>query len=351
MVTSRDVAREAGVSQATVSRVLAGAARVTPATAERVRAAMARVGYVPNAAARTMKTRRTGAVGVVVADITNPFYPQVLDALSAELGRAGQRMTLWNAAAPEAGGEESAVEAIQQGQVDGLIFTTVTADSTALMTALDGALPVVLLNRGVPNLACDQVVSDNVTGAGLVADYLVDAGHERIGFIGGPDRPSTAVERAAGFRAGLMRRGVELPTAYVRHGDFSHASGHSALRDLRALDPPPTAVFCANDLTAFGALDAARSLGVRVPDDLWVVGFDDVAMAAWEAYDLTTVRQPLADMVARAVELLLARIADPARPPRREVFPAELVIRGSSGPLAAPGRAPERPESATRTRG
>lgn len=330
MVTSRDVAREAGVSQATVSRVLAGAERVTPATADRVRAAMDRVGYAPNAAARTMKTRRTGSIGVVVADVTNPFYPQVLDALSAELGRAGQRMALWNAASV-ASGEESAVNAIRQGLVDGLIFTTVTAGSTALTTALDQALPVVLLNRGVPELDCDQVVSDNLAGAALVADFLVDAGHEALAFIGGPSLPSTAVERERGFRDGLARRGVELPDGFVRHGDFSHAAGHAAIRELGALRPRPTAVFCANDLTAFGALDGARSAGVAVPDDLWVVGYDDVAMAAWEAYDLTTVRQPLAAMVGHAVELLLARIADPSRPAQRAVFPAELIRRGSTG--------------------
>lgn len=318
------------MSQATVSRVLAGAERVTPRTAERVRAAMARVGYAPNAAARTMKTRRTGAIGVVVADVTNPFYPQVLDALTAELGRAGHRMTLWNTASVAAG-EESAVEAIRQGLVDGLVFTTVTAGSSALATALEQALPVVLLNRGVPDLDCDQVTSDNIAGAGVVADHLVEAGHEQIAFIGGPELPSTAVERERGFREGLARHGRTLPARLVRHGDFSHRAGHRAIGELFAGRRRPTAVFCANDLTAFGALDGARARGVRVPDELWVVGYDDVEMAAWEAYDLTTVRQPMDQMVARSVELLLARIGDPSRPAQRAVFPAQLVRRGSTG--------------------
>lgn len=334
MVTSRDVARVAGVSQATVSRVLAGAENVTPETAQRVRAAMTEVGYAPNAAARTMKTRRTGVIGVVVADVTNPFYPQLLDALSVTLSKHDTHMTLWNAAAGS--GEETAVEAIRQGTVDGLVFTTVTQDSPALRTALDHNLPVVLLNRAVPGLACDQVTSDNIAGARLIADYLVTAGHQRIGLIGGPALSSTATERERGFRERLTVHQHPLGPSLVRHGDYSHASGHQALRDLFAQPDPPSAVFCANDLTAFGALDAARSLRLRVPDDLWVIGYDDVAMAAWEAYDLTTVRQPLPDMATLAVELLRARIADRSRPPEHTVLPAELVVRGSTAHTPAP---------------
>lgn len=321
MVTSHDVARAAGVSQATVSRVLAGGDRVTPATAERVRAAMLEVGYVPNVAARTMKTGRTATIGVVVADITNPFYPELLDALSTALAAAGQRMILWN----EPGtGEDSAVQAIRGQLVDGVVFTTATRKSAALHAALARNWPVVLVNRGVPRLACDQVTSDNVGGGRAVAAYLAECGHRRLGLITGPDLPSTAVERKRGFLAGLASAG--LPEPIVAPGDFTHAGAWRAAHDLLTGKRPPSAIFGVNDLTAFGAVDAARALG----RDVAIVGYDDVAMAAWESYDLTTVRQPTGEMAAVAVELLLDRIAEPTRPPVRRRFPTELIVRGST---------------------
>jgi len=325
MVTSRDVAAAAGVSQATVSRVLAGGARVTDATATRVRAAMSAVGYTPNLAARTMKTGRSGTIGVVVADITNPFYPEMLDALGVALAAAGQRMILWTESGP---GESSAAEAIRGRLVDGVVFTTATRRSSTVRAALDRDLPVVLVNRGLPRVRCDQVTSDNVGGGAAVAEFLVAHGHRRIGLITGPPHPSTAVDRERGFRRALQAAGVGAPL--VRAGDFSHATAWRAARELLTEAHPPTAIFGVNDLTAFGALDAARSLRRRVPTDVSIVGYDDVAMAAWESFDLTTVRQPTGEMAALAVDLLLGRIADPARSPVRRRFRTDLIVRGST---------------------
>lgn len=336
MVTSRDVAEAAGVSQATVSRVLQDSDKVMPETRRRVLEAMERIGYTPNAPARAMKTRRTGSIGVVVAGVTNPFYPEVLDALNEQLAAAGQRMILWQSSGPA---DRTALDAIRQGLVDGVVFTTVTSESVALHEALHRGAPVVLVNRGVPGLPCDQVTSDNIAGGRAVATYLHRTGHRRIGYIGGPPLPSTSVEREHGFRVGLTACGASLPAELCRSGDFSHRSGHEAMTAFLAMPDPPTAVFCANDLTAFGAIDGARSLGKRVPDDVWVVGFDDVQMAAWEAFDLTTVRQPVPDMVRLAVQILIERIADPAKPTGYHRFPTELVIRGSTAHTPVPERA------------
>ncbi|MBO3676354.1 LacI family DNA-binding transcriptional regulator [Streptomyces sp. NEAU-YJ-81] len=327
MVTSQDVARLAGVSQATVSRVLQGSARVSPETRERVQTAMKQAGYHPNAAARAMRTRRAGTIGVVVADITNPFYPQLLEAVSDELGRAGQRMTLWNATGPS---EASALEAIREGAVDGLLFTTVTQMSKPLEEALQRNEPVVLLHRGLDDIGCDQVTADNVAGGRLAARYLVGAGHERIGFLRGPQSASTALHRERGFREMLGELGHPLAPELVRQGNFSHDTARAAMRELLDRPHPPSAVFCANDLTALGAVDGAISLGVRVPEDVWVVGYDDIAMAAWEAYGLTTVRQPITDMARMAVRMLIERIEDRTLPARRREFPAELVVRRST---------------------
>lgn len=336
MVTSRNVARAAGVSQATVSRVLQGSDKVHAATRERVLEAVISTGYSPNILARAMKTRRTGTIGVVVARITNPFYPEVLEALSAELAAAGQRMVLWTS---EGAGNASALEAIRAGMADGVVFTTVTAESMPLKEALKRQAPLVMLNRSVEGLPCDQVTSDNVAGSRAIAEYLVAGGHRRLGFVGGPPRPSTSAERKRGFREGLASAGIAWEETLCRYGDFSHADGRAAIRELLSLDDPPTAVFCVNDLTALGALDGARSMGRRVPQDIWVAGYDDIAMSAWEAFDLTTVRQPIAEMVALAVQMLLERIADPSLPPRHHRFPSELVVRGSTAgrrPLDVP---------------
>jgi LacI family transcriptional regulator len=332
LVTSRDVARAAGVSQATVSRVLAGSPRVTDATRARVLAALTEVGYVPNAAARTMRTRRTGSIGVVVARITNPFYPELLTAFSAKLDSVGRRMVLWDSSGP---GEQSAAAAAREGVVDGLVFTTAAPESRPLIAALARQAAIVLVNRSLPDLACDQLTSDNATGGERIAAYFAANGHTRCGMICGPAGFSTSDEREAGFRAGLRAAGLELhDEAFVR-GEYSHADGHAAMRQLLALDPPPTAVFCANDLIAMGALDAARALGVRVPDDAWVVGYDDIPMAAWEAFDLTTVRQPVTEIADRAVDRLLGRIADAALPPLHHRFPADVIVRRSTAHTAA----------------
>jgi LacI family transcriptional regulator len=333
VVTSRDVARTAGVSQATVSRVLQGSDKVSPATRERVLHAVVTTGYSLNGVARAMKTRRTGTIGVVVARITNPFYPEVLEALSAELATSGQRMVLWTSEGP---GDVSALAAIREGMVDGVVFTTVTAESVPLQEAVRLRAPLVILNRSVEGLACDQVTSDNVAGSRAVAQYLVAHGHRRIGFIGGPPGPSTSAERRRGFREGLAAAGITWEDTLCRAGDFSHADGHLAMRELLSLDDPPTAVFCVNDLTALGAVDGARSVGRRVPEDVWLVGYDDIAMAAWESFDLTTVRQPVPDMAAVAVRMLLDRIQDPSLAARHHRFPHQIVVRGSTAHRAPP---------------
>lgn len=331
MVTSRDVARLAGVSQMTVSRVLQDNGKVAPQTRERVLAAMREAGYRPHAAARTMRTRRTSTVGVVVADITNPFYPQLLEAVADALDAAGQRMVLWNG--PDGSG---ALESLDEGTVDGLIFTTVTEATPQLTDAVNRADPIVLLHRGLDELACDQVTTDNVGGGRAVADYLVATGHTRIGFLSGPELTSTARHREQGFRQRLAELGHPLADELSLPGGFAHDVARSAMRALLGREQPPTAVFCANDLTALGAVDGAVSLGHRVPEDVWVIGYDDISLTAWDSYDVTTVRQPIAEMARAAVRLLLERIDDRDLPPRSECFPSELLVRGSTARTARP---------------
>jgi LacI family transcriptional regulator len=327
MPTSYDVARLAGVSQATVSRVLANRP-ASEATRSKVLEAAAQLGYVPNIGARAMKTGRVDTVGVVVADLTNPFYPEILTDLTTTLDAAGQKVSLWNSDGP---GNEAALHAIRSGSVDGVAFTTVTEDSEPLRAALARRSPVVLINRVVDGLDCDQVSGDNLAGGALVAQYFVRHEHRSIALLGGPASASTSRDRGLGFEAALANSGILVGPAWNRRGPFSHDFGYRAMADLLTGPATPTAVFCTNDLIAFGALDAARDLGRHVPSEVWVVGFDDVSMAAWPAFDLTTVHQPSKEMAAAGVRLLLNRIADPEANPQRLTFPCSLVVRGSTG--------------------
>ena len=326
-LTSRGVARLARVSQATVSRVLADHPSVRPETRSKVLRALAETNYQPNAMARAMKTSQTGSIGVVVARLSNPLYPAILQVIGAQLACAGLRMVVWDS---EQGGEQPASIALRQGIVDGVILTTATATSPFLRDTMHSRTPVVLVNRTVEGCDCDQISSDNAGGAARIACYLLGCGR-RIALIGGSPEPSTIRERERGFRTTLAREKAPLPLhLYQRVDTFSHASGREAVLRLLDLAAPPDAVFCANDVIALGAIDGARSRGLRVPEDLWVVGYDDIEMASWDSYDLTTVRQPLEEMARLATELLLGRMREPGRKAGTHCLSNDLVIRGST---------------------
>ena len=331
-ITSHDIAREAGVSQSTVSRALRGDPRVDPATAARIVRVAERRGYMPNAAARSLVTRRTRTIAVVVADIKNPFYPELVEALHEALGRSGYRMVLVNERT-DTRGQAGLAELYRGGGADGVLFVSVTIEARVAKLLTASPFPSVLLNRDVDGADLDRVMADNAGGAAQVADLLYGLGHRRIAFIGGPANTSTTRDREAGFSKALAQRGAPLDPANRRAGEYSHRSGYQWATDLLDRAEPPTAIFCANDVVAFGALDAARNLQIDVPGDVSIVGFDDLPMASWRAFDLTTVRQPLTDMARDAARILIERIEGRDDPEReRLVFPTHLVRRSSTGP-------------------
>ena len=327
-VTSKDIARKLKISQSTVSRALRGDPRVAPDTMARVLEAARQMNYTPNLAARSLITRRTGTIGVVVADITNPFYPELLEVLHNELALGGFRTILFNERT-DASVEQHLGDLVNGAAVDGLVYVSATLG--APLPGRSGRdIPIVLVNRYVDSLQADTVVADNHRGGRLVAEAMVELGHRRIALIAGPENTTTSRDRESGFREELRARGVRFDETLRRVGQFSHHSGYQWCLDLLAAEPRPTAVFAANDVIAFGALDAARRVGVRVPAELSIVGFDDIDMAGWEGFDLTTVRQPLAEMGRAAAKLVAERIAS-ARdaPPRKRVFPVGLVRRNT----------------------
>ncbi|GAA2736175.1 LacI family DNA-binding transcriptional regulator [Actinocorallia aurantiaca] len=326
-VTSYDVARLAGVTQPTVSRAMRGD-RVAEITRLRVLAAAEQLGYVPSDAGRSLATRRTNRIGVVVADLRNHFYLEVLTAFERRLAEAGFQVTLFR----QTDDEDALLSQLSAGGVDGVALTSLTLDSRLPRALRERRLPGVLLNRETGRLDVDVCVSDNVAGSRLVAERLLELGHRKVGAVFGPADTSTGRDRALGFREALAEAGVALHPAACREVEYTHASGHDAL--LGIVDSPhrPTAVFCANDVLAIGAVNAAKSRGISLPEDLTIIGYDDMEMSAWEVFDLTTVRQGTETMAATAAELLLRRVEDPDAEVRRVVVRPELVIRSTDGP-------------------
>ncbi|MGB3289421.1 MAG: LacI family DNA-binding transcriptional regulator [Burkholderiaceae bacterium] len=330
-LTSRDIAKVAGVSQTTVSRVLQGSPLVQPATRKAVLQVIDQLGYQPSPAARSMRTRRTDTVALVVASLSiNPLYPALLQLMAAALHRKGLYASVWEAEEFN----EDTMRALAATSVDGVIVATAMDAALPFLARIAETRPVVLVNRTVSSDAFDQISSDNTAGAASVAAYFDEHGRRRIGLVTGASgraHPSPIRDREAGFLAELHRRGIRMDEgAIARVPHFSYQTGFDAAQQLlarRELD----AIFCANDIVAIGALDGARARGCKIPDEVWVVGYDDIPMCAWRSVDLTTVSQPLDAMVEAAVDRLSERLASGALAPQSVLLPNELVIRGSSG--------------------
>lgn len=333
MVTSRDVARLAGVSQATVSRALSASSKLSPATREKVLAAMTELDYVPHAGAQAMKTRRTNVVGVVLDDLANPVYPQLLDEITRLLDRRGYRVVIWNA---RGDGNLDALHAIAENAVDGVIFTTATPSSPELQAAIERHRPLVLLSRDVDGVDCDKVVADNYAGGAAVADFVVAHGRTDVAMISGVGDSTTSRDRGRGFLDRMAAHGHALPERRRLVGAYSHDLAAQITDRLMGEADRPGAIFCLNDNMAFGALNTLRRRAITA-EECWVIGYDDVDMAGWASFDLTTVHHPTRDMAAEAARLLLERITDLDSPPRVARFGVSLIERGSTPLPAAAG--------------
>lgn len=329
-LTSRDIAKVAGVSQTTVSRVLQGSPLVQPDTRQLVLDVIERLGYMPSPAARSMRTRRTGTIALVVASLSiNPLYPVFLQLMASALRRRGMHGSVWEAE----DFNEDTMQALLATPVDGVIVATAMDAALPYLARIAQDKPVVLVNRTVSSGAFDQITSDNTAGAAQVAAYFDEHGRRRVGLLSSLARPcpSTIRDREAGFLAEAHRRGIRMDESHIaRVPHYSYQTGFDAARELLARQDLD-AIFCANDIIAIGALDGIRTLGRKVPDEVWVVGYDDIPMSAWHAVSLTTVRQPLEAMVDAAVERLVERLASNAIAARSVLLPNRIVVRGSSG--------------------
>ncbi len=331
-VTSIDVARLADVSQSAVSRSFTPGASVSDGTRRKVMDAARKLGYRPNAHARSLITKRSRIIGLVLSYLENLFYPVALEHLAKRLQRDGYHVLLFVTDTQNA---DELVDEILQYHVDGIVLAATTLSSGLAQRCADAAIPVVLFNRvmaagGAGAGTVSSVRSDNVAGGRAVARHLADTGHQRVAYIAGHEESSTNLERERGFRDGLAERGLRIWARGVGNYDFEQA--RSAARELfKPGAERPDAVFVASDHMAFAVMDALRfELGLRIPADVSVVGFDNVPQADWGSYRLTTVEQPVQPMIEATVGLLQKYLRDDHSPQSENVIvPGQLVLRDS----------------------
>ena len=329
--TSLDVARLAGVSQSAVSRCFTAGASVSDAMRNKVQEAARKLGYQPNAHARSLITGRSRIIGLVLSALENLYYPAVLERLAKRLQQDGYHLLIFIG---DNANSDDLVEEILQYNVDGIVLGATTLSSALAQRCADASIPVVLFNRIMASGsagAVSSVRSDNVGGGRDIARFLVAGGHQRIAYIAGREDSSTNLERERGFREGLAELGQRIYARAIGNYDVDQA--RQAALDLFAnAADRPDAVFVAGDLMAIVVLDTLRhELGLAVPQDVSVVGFDNVPQAAWASYELTTFEQPVQPMVEATVELLQSYLRQAQTPPSRNlVVPGQLIIRQSA---------------------
>ncbi|MEO8275350.1 MAG: LacI family DNA-binding transcriptional regulator [Thermoanaerobaculia bacterium] len=349
----REVARFAKVSVATISRVLNGKGAIRESTRTHVLAAIAELGYVPHSAARSLSTRRTLSLGVVLPDLHGEFFSELIRGIDLAARRTGYHILVSGSHSKSA--EANAVLAALHGRVDGLIVMSPVqqpADAKAAKAArpsIPPGVPVVMLNAADETSLHDSIRIDNRGGARALVEHLLYLGHRRIAMISGPEGNLDAAERMLGYREALAARDVPFVEEWVLAGDFREESGFRAGQRILELESRPTAIFAANDAMAIGCFAAVRERGLEVPGDISIAGFDDVPMSRYLSPGLTSVRVAIAELGARAVErLLIAVDAVGERPRHHEVVAATLVPRGSTAPPGGPTQSTATPRRNSR---
>ena len=330
--TIKDVARACGVAPSTVSNALSGSGYVRDDTRAQVLDAAKRLGYRASSVARGLRMQRSWSVGLLLADIANPWFPELVRVVEDVLWSAQINLVLCNTDY-QAEKEDTYLRHLIDKRVDGLILASTGAESPAVPRLQAEGVPLVMLNRRHGSVATDYVGMDNKGGVAAAVAHLAELGHSRIGFIAGRISSSAASERREGYLFAMAAHFGAAPPELIAQGDYSIVSGFEATRRLLALTPPPTAIVSANDFMAYGAIDAITRAGMSVPRDISVTGFDDILLSGLSLIRLTTVRPPTWKLGATAAELLLKRVGKKALGLRESVIlPSELVVRGTTGP-------------------
>jgi LacI family transcriptional regulator len=336
--TIYEVARAAGVSTATVSRALNGSGQVAERTRLRVTEAIAALGYQPNNVARSLVLKATHTIAVLLPDITNPFFPALVKGVQLAADEEGYAVLLGHTGGDPAK-EESYFQVLRGQQVDGVLLVGLISAPESLKGLTGHGLPVVTLDRPVNVPGSATVRVDHKAGGRIATEHLLELGHRRIAHISGPKGLSVSQQRLDGYRRALSTHGVSFNDRLVAQGDFSEDGGYRGVQELLRARTRFTALFAANDLSAIGAMTALREHGMNVPDEVSVVGFDDIHVASYTSPKLTTVRQPIYDMGRAAAKLLIdASRKKVSLKDNTTIFDAELVVRESTRRLSSRSR-------------
>lgn len=333
MATIYEVSKLAGVSLATVSRVINNSGRVTEKTRRKVRAAMEELGYRPNSIAQSLASNRSNSVGIMVPELHGPFFGTLLSGIEAELRAADKHVIITVGHSDEAK-ELDGIEFLMTRKCDALILDVDAVADEYLVELSRGSVPVVLINRTIPDMAENCINLDNERGGYIAARALLDLGHRSIGYISGPRWKRDANERLAGHKRALAELGVAFDDALCFEGDFQETGGIQGMKHLLGTGIPFTALACGNDNMAAGAVDVARESGLGIPDDLSIVGFDDVILARFIYPKLSTIEYPIVAMGHMAARWVLKHVYDLDGTPINNVFEPRLISRASVGPVA-----------------
>lgn len=347
-VTSSQVAEHAGVSQSAVSRTFTPGASISPKTRAKVLASAKALGYRPNAIARSLITNRSRIIAVVVAYLENLFYPDVLEELGRRLAAENYHVLLFTGFKDR--DSDPVFDQLMQYRVDGIILASTSLSSELAEECETAGIPVVLFNRTTEKDVASSVTTKNFEGGRRLGEFLVAGGHRSFGYIAGLPNSSTNRDRLAGFEAALARHGFEKPI--IRIGNYSRPEAEAAARELLSLPERPEAIFVANDHMAVAVMDVARyEFGLAIPQDLSIVGYDDVGPARWPSYGITSVTQPIRGMVEATVDILMDQIASGDIEANHKIISGELIVRSSarlpaSGIVEVDGQRIYRPEGA-----
>ena len=334
--TSKDVAKRAGVSVATVSRVLNDSGNVSPDSRRKVLQVIEALDYHPSRAAQQLRAKRGRVLGLIISDIQNPFFTSVVRGIEDLAHEHGYSLVLCNS--DENVEKERLYVNVMRGEAAaGVILAPVLEDSPHVRGLIEQHIPVVAIDRHLKDKSVDSICVDNVEAAREAVSTLLDMGHRRIGLIGVPLSITTGRERHAGYLRAYRDHRLKPLADWIRFGDTRETGGHDCAGELLQLDPPVTALFATNSLMALGALNRIHEMGLRIPDDVSIIGFDDVPWASLLRPALSNVSQPTYELGRTAVQLLLQRLEDPQRPVAHVVLKTKLILRDSVAPLPVTG--------------
>jgi LacI family transcriptional regulator len=331
--TMIEVAKVAGVSVATVSRVINGVGGVSPKLEKKVLSAMKKLHYHPSSLARTFKTQRSMLVGILIPLLEHPAYSRMASVIERNLFERGYRALICNSEEDETR-ENAYIEMLLQQRVQGIIINSSARNTKHLAELKNNNIPVVLFDRTLQQMPCNQVFCDNSLGGYTAMKHLYELGHRRIGIVAAPTYPEPIIRRIRGTREAIEEFGLDNDPALLVTSDTQlFDMGYQSAKYLLNLPQPPTAIFALTDVTAVGVMHAVTEMNLKIPQDISVIGYDDLPIASYTIPPLTTIAQPFVEMGEKAVELLLQQIENRDLPPEKAVLATRLVLRSTTAPL------------------